>query len=86
MPPRKPASRRKKVAPTSLGLAAPETATVDSADLKALSAAIAGDGGVVLAQYRDPFGGKPLILAACRSIASSLRPFSATPPTRTSSA
>ena len=64
MPPRKPSTRRKKVAAASLGLAAPETATVDSADLKALSAAIAGDGGVVLAQYRDPVGGKPLILAS----------------------
>jgi ParB family chromosome partitioning protein len=64
MPPRKPSTRRKKVAPASLGLAAPETATVDSADLKALSTAIAGDGGVVLAQYRDPVGGKPLILAS----------------------
>jgi ParB family chromosome partitioning protein len=64
MPPRKPSTRRKKVAPTSLGLAAPETATVESADLKALSSAIAGDGGVVLAQYRDPVGGKPLILAS----------------------
>jgi len=64
MPPRKPSTRRKKVAPTSLGLAAPETATVESADLKALSSAIAGDGGIVLAQYRDPVGGKPLILAS----------------------
>jgi ParB family chromosome partitioning protein len=64
MPPRKPSTRRKKVAPTSLGLAAPETATVESADLKALSSVIAGDGGVVLAQYRDPVGGKPLILAS----------------------
>jgi ParB family chromosome partitioning protein len=64
MPPRKPSTRRKKVAPTSLGLAAPETATVESADLKALSSAIAGDGGVVLAQYRDPVGGKPLLLAS----------------------
>jgi len=64
MPPRKPSTRRKKVAPTSLGLAAPETATVESADLKALSSAIAGDGGIVLAQYRDPVGGKPLLLAS----------------------
>ena len=63
MPPRKPSTRRKKVAATSLGLAAPETAKVESADLKTLAAAIAGDGGVVLAQYRDPVGGKPLILA-----------------------
>jgi len=64
MPSRKPATRRKKVAAASLGLAAPETATVDSADLKALSTTIAADGGVVLAQYRDPVGGKPLILAS----------------------
>ena len=64
MPPRKPATRRKTVAASSLGLAAPETAQVQSPDLSRLADAIADDGGAVLAQYRDPVGGKPLILAS----------------------
>src|SRR5205814_5402931 len=32
--------------------------------LDALAAAVRTDGGAVLASYRDPFGGKPLLLAA----------------------
>jgi ParB family chromosome partitioning protein len=64
MPPRKPTTRRKKVAAQSLGLAAPETAQVSSPDLSGLADAIAADGGVVLARYRDPVGGKPLLLAS----------------------
>ena len=64
MPTRKPSTRRKKVAASSLGLAAPDTAHVDARDLETLSDAIAEAGGVVLARYRDPVGGKPLILAS----------------------
>ena len=64
MPTRKPTTRRKKVAASSLGLAAPDTAQVHSPDLSGLANAIAADGGVVLARYRDPVGGKPLILAS----------------------
>ena len=64
MPPRKPTTRRKKVAASSLGLAAPDTAEVHAPDLSSLADAIAADGGVVLARYRDPVGGKPLILAS----------------------
>src|SRR6185436_12784487 len=63
MPPRKPATRRKKVAASTLGLTAPETATVEGRDLDSLAAIIDKDGGAVLARYRDPVGGKPLILA-----------------------
>jgi ParB family chromosome partitioning protein len=63
MPPRKPATRRKKAAASSLGLAAAETAQVESRELDTLSAAIAESGGAVLARYRDPVGGKPLLLA-----------------------
>jgi len=63
MPTRKPAKRRKKVAASSLGLAANETATVEGRDLDSLAAIIDKDGGAVLARYRDPVGGKPLILA-----------------------
>src|SRR5688572_3933844 len=64
MPTRKPATRRKKTAPCSLGLAAADTAQTAPADLDALASVIAADGGAVLGRYRDPVGGKPLILAA----------------------
>ena len=64
MPTRKPSTRRKKATASSLGLAAPDTAQVDARDLETLSGAIADAGGVVLARYRDPVGGKPLILAS----------------------
>jgi ParB family chromosome partitioning protein len=64
MPTRKPSTRRKKATASSLGLAAPETAQVDTSDLAALSRSITGDGGAVLGQYRDPVGGKPLLLAS----------------------
>jgi ParB family transcriptional regulator, chromosome partitioning protein len=60
---RKAPVRRKKVAASSLGLLAGETAQVTAPELDALAAAITGDGGAVLARYRDPVGGKPLILA-----------------------
>jgi ParB family transcriptional regulator, chromosome partitioning protein len=63
MPPRKPSTRRKKVAALSAGLTAPETAAV-TANLGALVTAVEGDGGAVLARYRDPVGGKPLLLVS----------------------
>ena len=61
---RKKPVRRKKVAPGSVGLTAAETAHVSGADLDRLADAVLRDGGAVLARYRDPFGGRPLILAA----------------------
>ena len=64
MPSKKPSARRKKAAASSLGLAAPDMADVDARDLETLSGAIADTGGAVLARYRDPVGGKPLILAS----------------------
>jgi ParB family chromosome partitioning protein len=63
MPTRKPATRRKKVAASSLGLAATDTATVEGRDLDGLAGVIETDGGAVLGRYRDPVGGKALILA-----------------------
>ena len=63
MPVRKPRSRRKKAAALSAGLTAPETAAV-SRDLDELADAVTSDGGGVLGRYRDPVGGKPLLLAA----------------------
>jgi ParB family chromosome partitioning protein len=64
MPVRKPAARRKKVAASSLGLAAADTAQTEARDLDSLAGVIARDGGAVLARYRDPVGGRPLILAS----------------------
>jgi ParB family transcriptional regulator, chromosome partitioning protein len=61
---RKAPIRRKKAAASSLGLLATETAQVDAPELAALSAAITNDGGAVLARFRDPVGGTPLILAS----------------------
>jgi ParB family chromosome partitioning protein len=64
MPPRKKAVRRKKVAAGSVGLTAAETANASSPELDRLAAQVDGDGGAVLGRYHDPFGGKPLLLAA----------------------
>jgi ParB family chromosome partitioning protein len=56
--------RRKRVAPRSVGLAAPETTEVDDRQTRELARQIEADGGVVLATYREPFGGTPALLAA----------------------
>jgi ParB family chromosome partitioning protein len=64
MPTRKPATRRKKAAALSAGLAAPETNAGALTDLDALARAVEHDGGTVLGRYRDPVGGKPLLLTA----------------------
>ena len=64
MPPRKKAVRRKKVSPASTGLQPSETLGADDPALAALTAQIERDGGAVLSRYRDPFGGRPLALAA----------------------
>jgi ParB family transcriptional regulator, chromosome partitioning protein len=61
---RKKPVRRKKVAPSSVGLTAADTAHVSGADLDRLADAVEHDGGAVLGRYRDPVGGRPLILAA----------------------
>jgi ParB family transcriptional regulator, chromosome partitioning protein len=64
VPPRKKPVRRKKAAPASIGLSPLETRQPDEAALRTLTTAIERDGGAVLGQYRDPFGGHPLTLAA----------------------
>ena len=64
MPPRKKPVRRKKVAPASVGLSAPETQTAHGAELDRLAGQVEEDGGAVIGRYRDPFGGTPLLLAA----------------------
>jgi ParB family chromosome partitioning protein len=63
VPPRKPSTRRKKVAALSKGLTASETATAPS-DLGVLADLVEEDEGAVLARYRDPVGGKPLLLVS----------------------
>jgi ParB family chromosome partitioning protein len=64
VPPRKKPVRRKKAAPASIGLLPPETRNADEPALQALTGAIERDGGAVLGRYRDPYGGRPLALAA----------------------
>lgn len=56
--------RRKKVTAKSAGLAATETVSAGDAATEALVDHIAADGGAVLASYREPFGGTPVVLAA----------------------
>jgi ParB family chromosome partitioning protein len=64
MPRPKKIARRKKAAPGSAGLAASEI--ISSGDAKSQEAArsVQASGGAVLGRYRDPFGGRDLILAA----------------------
>jgi ParB family transcriptional regulator, chromosome partitioning protein len=64
MPPRKKPVRRKKIAPASVGLTTEETRSVSGDGVERLAARVEHDGGAVLARYRDPFGGTPLLLAA----------------------
>jgi ParB family chromosome partitioning protein len=64
MPQRKKAVRRKKVAPASVGLSARETANAGGAEIDELASRVEADGGAVVGRYNDPFGGKPLLLAA----------------------
>ena len=55
--------RRKRVGAKSIGLSAAETAQVDDRSVRALANQIAEDEGAVLATYREPFGGTPVLLA-----------------------
>jgi len=56
--------RRKKVGAKSVGLAPTETSGGVDAAAETLSSEIVSDGGAVLAAYREPFGGTPVVLAA----------------------
>lgn len=56
--------RRKKTAPKSIGLAPGDTKLVDDAPVARLSEQVEREGGTVLAAYREPFGGSPVLLAA----------------------
>lgn len=63
MPPKK-RTRRKKVAPGSVGLSPAETKAAPPSELSDLAGQVEADGGAVLGSYREPYGGKPLLLAA----------------------
>ena len=56
--------RRRKTVPKSVGLEPADTRLTDDPATARLTRDVEGDGGVVLAGYRDPFGGTPLLLAA----------------------
>jgi len=57
--------KRRKLAGKSIGLTATELLTTASPNaIDELQQAIDGDGGRVLAKYREPFGGQWLVLAA----------------------
>jgi ParB family chromosome partitioning protein len=64
MPPRKKPVRRKKVAPSTVGLTSKEVTGAHGPEVEALAARIADAGGSTIGAYHDPFGGKPLVLAA----------------------
>ena len=61
---KKRAPQRKKAAAGSIGLTATEAGTIDAKSLGSLPAEVESDGGTVLAAYRDPFGGTPVLLVA----------------------
>ena len=56
--------RRRKTAPKSVGLAPEELRLDNDAALSELGRQVDADGGSVLAAYREPFGGTPVLLAA----------------------
>ena len=56
--------RRKKTAPKSVGLASKDTRLSDNTEIAELADQVAADDGEVLASYREPFGGTPVLLAA----------------------
>ena len=56
--------RRKKVQPASVGLGPVETKAAPSGETRALAAEVERDGGALLGSYRDPFGGKDVLLVA----------------------
>src|SRR5437867_9951256 len=59
------ARRRRKPAGVSTGLAATELqAAAPPGDVAELHRAIEGDGGKVLALYREPYGGRWVVMAA----------------------
>jgi ParB family chromosome partitioning protein len=64
VPAREKPVRRKKAAPGSKGLTVAEIRDASEPAVDRLVSDIEADGGAVLAAYRDPFGGTPLVLSA----------------------
>jgi ParB family chromosome partitioning protein len=63
MPPRKKKPvRRRKATPASVGLAPADTKAVDRS-VTEVAAQVEEDGGTVIGTYRDPFGGRGVVLA-----------------------
>jgi ParB family chromosome partitioning protein len=60
---KKAAVRRKKQAAASIGLTPAETRT-GTGPAEALAPLVERDGGAVLGAYRDPFGGRPVLLVS----------------------
>ena len=60
---KKKAVRRKKKEAASIGLSPAETRT-GTGPADALAPLVERDGGVVLGAYRDPFGGKPVLIVS----------------------
>ena len=60
---KKKAVRRKKQAAASIGLAPAETRT-DTSGSDTLATLVERDGGAVLGVYRDPFGGKTILIVS----------------------
>ena len=56
--------RRRKTAPASVGLTPADTVDVQDRAVSALAGEVQADGGVVLATYREPFGGTPVLFTA----------------------
>jgi ParB family transcriptional regulator, chromosome partitioning protein len=56
--------RRKKSTPKSIGLSPDETKVVDGRAVAELTSEVEASGGAVLASYREPFGGTPILLTA----------------------
>jgi ParB family chromosome partitioning protein len=56
--------RRKKTTPKTVGLSPLETAGSDDTAASRLAKEVEADGGAVLATYREPFGGTPVLLTA----------------------
>ena len=61
---KKTVRRPRKTAPASVGLAPADTAQVQDRAVAALADEVKADGGVVLATYREPFGGTPVLFTA----------------------
>jgi ParB family chromosome partitioning protein len=61
---KRPVRRRKKTAPASVGLSPAETLEVRDVAAERLAGQVEADGGTVLASYREPFGGTPVLFTA----------------------